>query len=113
MFDDSSNVGVKAANIATMRTFEFPPGTIPNGFAVPFYYYDEFMKHNGLYDVVDAVRSDPQFQTDEKIRDRELKHLRELIKKAQLPDWMMGALAEVQESFPGTYLHPMPFQHEQ
>ena len=45
----SSSFGAKCANVATMRTFGFPTPTIPNGFGVPFYFYDEFMKHNDFY----------------------------------------------------------------
>ena len=47
-FADSSGFGVKVANLATLRTFGFPEGTVPNGFGIPFYFYDEFMKHNGF-----------------------------------------------------------------
>ena len=47
-FADSSSFGVKTTNLATLRTFGFPEGTVPDGFGIPFYFYDEFMKHNGF-----------------------------------------------------------------
>ena len=34
---------------------------VPDGFAVPFYFYDEFMKHNGFYDQAAAMMADPNF----------------------------------------------------
>ena len=99
-FQDATSVGVKAANVATMRTFDFPAGTIPDGFAVPFYFYDEFMKHNGFYELVDTLLANQEFQQDRETQEKELKKLRKLIKKGNMPQWMMTALTEVQKSFP-------------
>lgn len=99
-FDDASCVGVKAANLATMRTFEFPSGTVPDGFAVPFYFYDEFMKHNGFYKRVDELLLNPQFQNDYATRNKELKKFRKLIKKGNMPTWMTRALGDVQKKLP-------------
>ena len=45
-FDMSAAFGAKCTNVATMRSFGLPSGTIPNGFGIPFYYYDEFMQFN-------------------------------------------------------------------
>ena len=61
-FDDWDAFGVKAANVAVLGTLGFPEGTVPDGFAVPFYFYDEFMKANGLYDRIDTMLADPDFQ---------------------------------------------------
>ena len=99
-FADWRSVGVKAANVATMRRFGFPEGTVPDGFAVPFHFYDEFMKHNGLYAHVQALLDDPAFQTDYAVQAAELDDLRERIKAAEMPQWMLDALGEMQASFP-------------
>ena len=99
-FEDSVRFGVKAANIATMQTFKFPEGTIPDGCAVPFYFYDEFMKHNGLYDAVDAMLANADFQADRDVQETRLKELRAKIKTAEMPEWMMTALAEAHAKFP-------------
>ena len=63
-FADSDAFGVKAANVATMRDFGFTDGTVPDGYALPFYFYDEFMKHNGFYADVDDLLADTDFQAD-------------------------------------------------
>ena len=42
-FNDWKAFGVKAANVAVLGTLAFPEGTVPDGFAIPFYFYDEFM----------------------------------------------------------------------
>ena len=99
-FKDATSVGVKAANLATMRTFDFPDETIPDGFAVPFYFYDEFMKHNGFYEKVDSMIKDPEFQKDQSAREEALKKLRKMIKNGRMPRWMTDALGEAQNSFP-------------
>ncbi|MFB0925185.1 MAG: hypothetical protein QMB65_07880, partial [Vicingaceae bacterium] len=38
-FEMSSSFGAKCSNVATMRSFGFPSGTIPDGFGIPFYFY--------------------------------------------------------------------------
>ena len=63
-FDDWDSFGVKAANLAVLRTLGLPAGTVPNGFAIPFYFYDEFMKHNELYEYIDTMLANAEFQTD-------------------------------------------------
>ena len=99
-FTDSDAFGVKTANLATLRTFGFAEGTIPDGFGLPFYFYDEFMKHNDLYAAVEEMLADSNFQTDTDTRDRALDDLRDTIKDGSMPEWMMRALAQLQGSFP-------------
>ena len=99
-FSDSSSFGVKAANVATLRGFGFPEGTVPDGFAIPFYFYDEFMKHNGFYAYVDVLLKDSAFQNDYDTKVSELKKFREHIENGEIPTWMMEALSDLQKSFP-------------
>ena len=104
-FDDWDSFGVKAANVAVLGTLGFPEETVPDGFAVPFYFYDEFMKHNGFYDDIREMLADPDFQTDYDTKADELKKLRKRIKKAETPEWIVAALAAMHASYPeGTSL---------
>ena len=104
-FADSSRFGVKTANLATLRTFGFPEGTVPNGFGIPFYFYDEFMKHNGFYEKIESLLRDPVFQREQDTKEAELKKFRAEIKKGKMPTWMMDALSDLQKAFPeGTSL---------
>lgn len=98
-FEDSASAGVKAANIAVMHTFDFPDGTIPAGYAVPFYFYDEFMKHNGLYEAADAIMNDPVAKKDREVLNKQLSAFRKKIRKGTMPDQLMAPLAKVQQSF--------------
>ena len=99
-FDDWNAFGVKAANVAVLRTLDFPDGTVPDGFAVPFYFYDEFMKHNGFYDDIEEMLEDPDFQSDYDTQEKELKKLRKKIKKGETPDWIIDALEEMHATYP-------------
>ncbi len=104
-FADSSSFGVKTANVATLRTFEFPNGTVPDGFGIPFYFYDEFMKHNKFYAKAQALFKDPAFQNSHDTKDAELKKFQAEIEMGKIPKWMIRALSDLQNSFPnGTSL---------
>ncbi len=99
-FDDWNAFGVKAANVAVLRTLGFPDGTVPDGFAAPFYFYDEFMKHNGFYDDIEEMLEDPDFQSDYDTQEKELKELRKKIKQGETPDWIIDALEEMHATYP-------------
>ena len=104
-FSDWKAFGVKAANMATLRKLTLPYGedwdwSMPDGFAVPFYFYDEFMKHNGFYDDIVEMLADAEFQSDFDTQEDELKKLRKKIKKGETPQWIKTALEEMHAEFP-------------
>jgi len=99
-FGDSGIFGVKASNLATLHTIGLPEGTVPSGHAIPFSFYDEFMKHNGLYEKAKAMLEDEAFQKNRETQIIQLKAYRKTIKAATLPDWMMERLAKLQAAFP-------------
>ena len=99
-FNDWKAFGVKAANVAVLRTLGFPEGTVPDGFAIPFYFYDEFMKTHGFYDDVKEMLADEDFQRDFAVQDDMLDDLRDDIKDAETPQWMIDALTAMHAIFP-------------
>jgi hypothetical protein len=99
-FEDARSVGVKAANVATLRKIGLPDGVVPNGFAIPFWFYDQFMQANGFYAEAQRMMADPQFQSDSDRREKALESFRARIEKATMPASMMQALATLQSSFP-------------
>ena len=99
-FDDWKAFGVKAANLAVLRTLGFPAGTVPDGFAIPFYFYDEFMKAHGFYDNVEEMLADEDFQTDFEVQDDRLDDLRDDIKDAGTPQWIIDALTAMHATYP-------------
>jgi hypothetical protein len=99
-FDMNAGFGAKAANVATMRTFGFPDGTIPDGFAIPFYFYKEFMQYNGFFGQIETMMQDPAFISDRTVRDARLQALRSDIEAGGMPAWMLDQLLAMQNSFP-------------
>ena len=98
-FGDWTAFGVKAANVAVLGSLGLPEGTVPDGFAIPFYFYDEFMKHNGFYGDVAEMLADSEFQTDFNTQVSDLEALREAIEDADTPQWIIDALVVMNESF--------------
>ena len=130
-FDDWDAFGVKAANVAELgRIGGLAEGVAPDGFAVPFWFYDEFMdkavlsgetvlgkkKDPDAKKVVVAAGSSPagavsamlankHFQSDFAVQEEMLDDLRKAIKKAASPAWVITALEAMHASFPeGTSL---------
>jgi hypothetical protein len=104
-FSWSDAYGAKTTNVATMRTFGFTEGTIPNGFGIPFYYYQQFMEYNGFFAEVNAFLEDSVFLGDRNVRELRLEQFREQIEEAPMPVWMMSDLSQLYNSFPeGTRL---------
>ena len=124
-FGDWKAFGVKAANVAELGKLGFPEGAVPDGFAIPFYFYDEFMQHTALgeetvfgkgkgadedkftlpaetklIDAVKAILAHPKFQTDFEIQDEMLDDLRDAIKDAHSPQWMIDALTAMHATYP-------------
>ena len=124
-FDDWDAFGVKAANVAVLGTLNFPEGTVPGGFAVPFYFYDEFMKNAALAEetlfgkkkwaeedkftlpagtklraVVTAMLAHRKFQADYEVQEEMLDDLRDAIKDAASPQWIIDALTAMHATYP-------------
>lgn len=99
-FGMSTAFGAKCSNVATMRSFGFPDNTIPDGFGIPFYYYDEFMKFNDFYIEAEVMIANPAFQSDINFRTDRLKDFRRSIKDAPMPQWMLDDLQAMHDDFP-------------
>ena len=73
---------------------------MPDGFAIPFYFYDEFMKAHGFYDDIKEMLANEDFQTDFDTQDDMLDDLRDDIKDAETPQWIIDALTAMHATFP-------------
>ena len=58
--------GGKAAQYSVLTRTEGVP--IEQAFAIPVYWYYEFMERNGLFAKVEALQADPDFQSDSQVR---------------------------------------------
>lgn len=99
-FNMYDGFGAKCANVATMRDFGFPEGTIPNGYGIPFYFYQEFMKHNDFFSEAQKIISTTKFKTDRLYREEQLTAFRKKIRDAEMPTWMLDKLDKMHRMFP-------------
>ena len=99
-FADARSCGAKAANVAEMRRIAFSANVyVPTGHAIPFHFYDAFMKANGLYDYAVLLMAHPPFREDPAYRTAALRELRRRIRDGVVPDWMLAALTSLQNSY--------------
>lgn len=96
---DAKAYGAKSANIAEMRKF-LPGDMIPDGFGIPFSFYDTFMKQTGLYDEAKKMMADPQFQSDPTKREEMLDAFRRKVRRADVPAELASQITELQSKFP-------------
>ena len=99
-FAESSSIGVKAANVAALGQLGFPSEVVPDGFAIPFYFYDSFMRDNDLYAAAAALLDTPGFATGTETRASALKEFRQKVKQGTMPEWMLAELQQLQGQFP-------------
>ncbi|MFA6033527.1 MAG: PEP/pyruvate-binding domain-containing protein [Myxococcota bacterium] len=91
--------GGKAAQYSVLAQMDGIP--IRDAFAVPVYYYDQFMRENGFYDRVASFMADEEFTTDYEVRDRKLAQMRADMMKAPIDAEFQELLkAAIAEKFP-------------
>ncbi len=108
-FSDRSAFGVQAANVAVLEALGIPSVATPDGFAIPFYFYDEFMNAHGFDDRIEAMLTDEEFQSDYAVQATKLQELRDAIEAAASPSFIIDALTAKHAEFPpGTMLRYRP-----
>ncbi len=73
---DSIAYGSKAANLGEMMKKRIAGVIIPDGFSVPFYWYDKFMTDNGFDKTIEEMIDDNDFVHNPRIRRQKLEELR-------------------------------------
>jgi pyruvate, water dikinase len=97
---DLKAYGAKAANVAELRKVLSTPGLVPDGFAVPFYFYHRFMAENGLYGKAYEMIMKSKFQEDPQYREQQLKEFRDQIESARMPKDLFKTLGKMHKMFP-------------
>ena len=92
-------VGAKAANVAELRRL-LPAGAVPDGYAIPFSFYDRFMAANDLYAAAAEIVADPEVWKDPALLDERLGKLRKRIRRAELPPALHEAITALHARFP-------------
>jgi hypothetical protein len=92
--------GGKAAHYSVLsRTDDVP---MPKAFAIPVFYYDQFMRDHGFYDEIDALIADPEFSSDPSVRSQRLADLRAEMMVADLDaDFQAALKLKLEIDYPG------------
>ncbi|HKR11392.1 MAG TPA: PEP/pyruvate-binding domain-containing protein, partial [Pyrinomonadaceae bacterium] len=94
--------GGKSANLGEVMFARLPGIVVPNGFTIPFHYYDEFIKDNALDDVIFGLLNDQKFVHDPAYRRGKLVELRQQIETAGFnAELRQKVLAKVAREYAG------------
>ena len=94
--------GGKSANLGEVMNAHLPGIVVPNGFTIPFHYYDDFLQANQLDDLIYALLNDKKFVHDPAYRREQLVALRAKIQAAKFDDALRAQiLRRVHREFPG------------
>jgi rifampicin phosphotransferase len=78
--------GGKSANLGEVMGARLPGIVVPNGFTIPFYYYDQFLKANNLDDAIYELLNDQKFVHDPAYRRAKLVALRQSMQQAKFDE---------------------------
>ena len=89
---DSIAYGAKAANLGELMNAKIVGATVPNGFSVPFFYYDKFMEDNGFDKGIDNLMNDINFVHNPKIRRQKLEEFRKSIQNGTFDETLKAEI---------------------
>lgn len=99
---DSVRFGAKSANLGEVLAARVPGVIVPDGFAIPFAYYDRFIKSTGIEPEVFDMLDNERFNHDVKYRRERLAALRARIVAEPMPDELARPLLEMAHKMFGT-----------
>lgn len=91
---DSIAYGSKAANLGEMLNNRIGGITVPDGFSVPFHWYEKFMRENDLVRIMDDLGEDLDFVHNPRYRRQKLDEYRKSIEKGKLDPELRAAIIE-------------------
>ncbi len=92
--------GGKASHYSALRRIEGVP--VRPGFAIPVYFYDQFMKQNGFDTQVEAMLADADFENDPAVRKQRLLDLQAAIMAADVdPDFEQALIDKLNTEYSG------------
>ncbi|MEQ1764332.1 MAG: PEP/pyruvate-binding domain-containing protein [Pyrinomonadaceae bacterium] len=91
---DSIIYGAKAANQGEILKARVPGIILPDGFSIPFYWYDAFMKQHGFDERIGDLMEDLDFVHNPKYRREKLEQFRNDIQKAEFDDGLRTAVIQ-------------------
>lgn len=93
--------GAKSANLGELINANLKGFIIPDGFTIPFYYYDQFMQENNFTDQIVALMDDDKFVHNPKIRKEKLLEFQANMQQGKFdPELRSQVLKLAHEMFP-------------
>lgn len=91
---DSVRYGSKAANQGEMIRARVAGIIIPDGFSIPYFWYDKFMKDNGFNERIADWQNDLEFVHNPRVRRQKLEEFRADIQKAPFDNTLRAELTK-------------------
>lgn len=86
--------GAKSANLGAVMRAAIPNVTVPQGFSIPFYWYDYFLRENGIDSLIRGIVADPKMRSDRVYAKSVLARLRERISSGDVDPHFKNVLLE-------------------
>ncbi|MBA3766135.1 MAG: pyruvate, phosphate dikinase [Acidobacteria bacterium] len=94
--------GGKSANLGEVMNARLAGISVPNGFTIPFFYYDQFIKENGLEEPLYEMMNDQRFVHDPAYRRERLTIMRARLQQGKVNDRLRAeVLRRVAAEFAG------------
>jgi rifampicin phosphotransferase len=91
---DSIIYGSKSSNLGEMLNAKIPNIIVPDGFTVPFYWNDKFMKDNGFDKIIEENLDNNDFVHNPRVRKQKLEELRNKILAGTFDESLKLAIIE-------------------
>jgi hypothetical protein len=99
---DASRFGAKSANLGELINSRSPGIVVPSGFAIPFYYYRQFLSLNDLEGRIGAAVEEDRFVHDPVYRKSRLAEIRRWIESGRHAEAFKKAVIEkIHREYPG------------
>ena len=94
--------GSKSANLGEVMNARLPGIVVPNGFTIPFNYYNQFLIANKLDETIYSMLNDQKFVHDPVYRKQQLINLRERIQQGKFDVKLSDQIVRrIRREFPG------------
>jgi len=102
---DAVRFGAKSANLGEIIHARLPGLAVPPGFAIPFHYYQDFIRRNQLEERIAAAVEEDRFVHDPRYRKRRLEEIRRWIMEGRhSEDFRRDVLVKTHREYPGVGL---------
>lgn len=91
---DSVSFGSKAANLGEMLNSKIVGFSVPDGFSVPFYWYDKFVKDNKIDEIIAQNLDDYNFIHNPRYRRQKLDELRAAIQNGGFDETLKAEIIQ-------------------